>query len=210
MNAVEAMSSSTNAASAAGTSGFSWDIGAIGKRLDDVIIGVEPSSPPFKWNGGTFQTKGQDASGTDFWARLSHVELESRTSKRSSPDSWPPDGMPVCSEIDEGDTASQAVLTAPVKRLAPIMHAIIASKASRTGLRINQPYFDVDRDDEENTRQLVVIFPVIANGAQALAFWNSLDYEMDRWLAQLTLQDRDIVTTRLGLRFVWDGSADGR
>ena len=148
-----------------------------------------------------------NGSGTDFWSRLSTIELDALMSGRGATNDLPIGRRPVRSQIAERDLEARALLTTAVRRLAPILHAIIASKASRAGLKIREAYFDVDRDDEEDSRQLTMIVRVDANAAQALAFWNSLDYELDRWLAQLSKGEQEVLTNRLGLRFVWDGSS---
>lgn len=145
---------------------------------------------------------------TDFWSRLTQIELESKlsVSVAASADRVK---RPVRSCIDERDPRSQALLTEPVRALAPILHSIIASKAARAALPIRGVYFGVESDEEEDSRQLVVIFEINANAAQTLAFWSSLDYEVDHWIEQLNPSEQEIVTNRLGLRFTWDGAWKG-
>ncbi len=151
------------------------------------------------------ETQSEEQTGADFWSRLSKIEAEAFMSGRAATDAVPAGSVPLASRIDESDLESRSLLTTSIRRLAPVMHAIIASKASRTGLEIMQAYFDVDRDEDENTRQLVVIVRVNANASQALAFWASLDYELDRWLVELPPNERQTITNRLGLRFAWNG-----
>lgn len=172
-----------------------------------VTITSQSAVPSLTKTFRTTETQYEEAKGGDFWARLTEIEMESRMSRGGAALRLGIDQLPVASQIDDRDGAAGALLTTAVRRLAVILHAIIASKAARAGLQIRKAYFDVDRDDEDGSRQLVMIVRVDANAAQALAFWTSLDYEMDRWLLQLPESEQQIVTSRLGLRFVWDGSS---
>jgi hypothetical protein len=152
-------------------------------------------------------TQDDDTAGADFWSRLTHIDLESRMSRSGTTSTAALRPLAVVSHIEETDVEARALLTSAVKRLAPTLHAIIASKAARAAFPIEQAYFDVDDDDDDESRQLVVVVRARANAPQTLAFWSSLDYELDHWLVELNPADQEIVTNRLGLRFVWDGTS---
>ncbi len=143
-------------------------------------------------------------SRDDFWSRLSVEELQSRQGTEVVVAAGT---GTVSSRIDDSDEESKALVTSSIRRLASIIHAIVASKAARTRLPISDVYFDVDTDFDEGTKGLVLVFQVHAGIAQALAFWNSLDYELNRWVPKLSIVDQEIVTNRIALRFVWAASA---
>lgn len=177
-------------------------------RREPVAVKLIPMSiPPTEF------VRRPDGSGdgpvrSDFWSSLTRLELESRTSGVAAAGRLP-ENMPATAHIAEKGLAVRALLTDAVKRLAPVLHAIIASKAARSSFPIEEAYFDVDHDYEEDSTQLVVVIRTRANAAQTFALWNSLDYELDRWMLALSPSDREIVTNQLGLRFVWKGSASG-
>lgn len=155
-------------------------------------------------------THSEELGQQDFWSTLTTIEMESRLSHGGAALQPTAQRQPVASRLDESDADAQSLLTGPVKRLAPVLHAIVASKAARAHFPIGEAYFDVDRDDDdEGSRQLVVVIRADANAAQTLAFWTSLDYELDRWMMDLSDADQEIVTNRMALRFVWDGSLGG-
>lgn len=172
----------------------------------NVIVG-HPVAEPTRLV--SFADGRNDQSGdSDFWRRLTAVEMSAIASNGAT-DQLPQVGVPVGSRIHSGDAEARSLLTSAVRSLAPILHAIVVSKAYRTGLRILEAYYDVDRDPEEDSRELVMIVRLDSNAAQALAFWASLDYELDRWIAQLSDAQREIVLHRIGLRFVWNGNFGG-
>lgn len=96
--------------------------------------------------------------------------------------------------------------TARINRLLPSLRAIIVSKALQSGLPIFRPVVDVEADPEEGTSQLVMRVYVDASPAQTLAFWDSLDIELDRWLKRLDHNDGQAVLKDIGLRFHWSAS----
>lgn len=96
--------------------------------------------------------------------------------------------------------------TARINRLLRSLRAIIVSKASQSGLAIYRPVIDVEADPEEGTSQIVLRVYADASPAQTLAFWDSLDIEMDRWLTRLDHNDVQAMLQDIGLRFHWSAS----
>ena len=93
--------------------------------------------------------------------------------------------------------------TARVRKLLESLPAIILSKAFQSGLAVYRPVIDVEADPEEGTSQIVVRVYVDASPAQTMAFWDSLDIELGRWLTRLDENDSRTVLQDIGIRFHW-------
>jgi hypothetical protein len=99
--------------------------------------------------------------------------------------------------------AAKSAFTSELRRMVPILRAIVLSKSAQAQVPIERIRLDLEHDEEENSDQLVLVMHTSVTGVQALAFWNSLDVELDRWLMSIPERDRDMVTNRVGLRFAW-------
>ena len=95
------------------------------------------------------------------------------------------------------------LLTVQVRKLLSGFLAIVVSKALQSNLPVSKILVDADEDPEERTGQVVLRIYVQASPVQALAFWDSLDIEMNNWLDRLNLADRNTVIDDVGLRFYW-------
>lgn len=89
-----------------------------------------------------------------------------------------------------------------VKRLIPTLWAIILSKAIQAGLRATSSV-DLETDKDENINLPVLRVYLNARAPQALAFWDGLDFDIDRWLSHLNSKDREVVQQDFGLRIHW-------
>jgi hypothetical protein len=94
-------------------------------------------------------------------------------------------------------------LTSSVRALMPILHAIVVSKALRTGTPVASTVVDIEEDPEELAARVVLRTYLKVQAAQAFAFWGSLDYEIDRWVSALATREREMMTGEVGLRFHW-------
>lgn len=94
-------------------------------------------------------------------------------------------------------------LTTTVRSLLPILSSIILSKALRSGLKLSGMYVDIESDPEEGTSQVVLRVYTQASAVQTLAFWDSLDIEIARWIEHLSARERKVIVEEIGLRFHW-------
>ncbi|MCH8063449.1 MAG: hypothetical protein IH861_13220 [Chloroflexi bacterium] len=95
------------------------------------------------------------------------------------------------------------LLTVQVRKLLSGFLGIVVSKALRSNLPVSKIVVDAEEDPEEKTGQVVLRVYVQASPVQALAFWDSLDIEMNNWLDRLDSADRSSVFDDVGLRFYW-------
>jgi hypothetical protein len=94
-------------------------------------------------------------------------------------------------------------VTSAVAAHLEILRAIIATKALRSGLRISRFVVGVEDDPDGSPDKVVLRTLVEANSAQTLAFWKSLDYEIDCWCAAMGARGRELLARQVGLRFHW-------
>jgi hypothetical protein len=95
------------------------------------------------------------------------------------------------------------LLTPAVVSLLQPLRSVVLSKALQAGLDVARLGVDVEEDPEEKAGQAVFRVYVRASAVQTLAFWDSLDIEMGRWLERLTHRDRRTLLENVGLRFHW-------
>ncbi len=90
------------------------------------------------------------------------------------------------------------------KRLGMVsrLWSIVLSKAYQSGLAVSGE-IGVEESVEDEANQVVLAVHVDGNAKQALAFWKSLDVDMDRWLTRLPAYDQRLVMNNVGLRFSW-------
>ena len=95
------------------------------------------------------------------------------------------------------------LITQSAKRLLRSLRSIVLSKALKSGLNVDRLTVDIESDPEELTSLIAFRVYIDASAAQAMAFWDSLDIELGRWLAHLGTRDRRTMMERIGLRFHW-------
>lgn len=137
----------------------------------------------------------EETTQDDFWTRLTLMESPRAVMSHVSIVGGAADGPPLTVP------APHAQFTADIRRLSLILRAIILTKSYRAGLAIESMELSVDYDEEEGDAHVVMLVRVNASTSQTLGFWNSLGYEIGRWMDQLTLRDRETVANGLSLRF---------
>lgn len=93
-------------------------------------------------------------------------------------------------------------LTDRILRLTTIFWTIVLSKALQSGLAV-EGAIDVEENVEETSSRVVLRVYVDASAEQALAFWDGLAVDMDRWLEHLDSVDQRMVMKDIGLRVHW-------
>lgn len=101
------------------------------------------------------------------------------------------------------DAPAHPLLTVNVRNLAQTFWAVVHSKALQAGFPVSRALLDVEQDPEEGTGQAVIRVYTQASAVQALAFWDSLAIEIDRWTQRLGGEQRRTLLERIGLRFHW-------
>ena len=136
-----------------------------------------------------------------YWSSLTQLDVLSVSGNATFEE--PRRRVPVRVAHLQDPKADTALFSSDVKRLGSILHAIVLSKATRTGFPLQEAEFGVDYDDEDDSKQVTMTFRSAANAAQAIAFWDSLSFELGRWLPSLSAHEREIVTSGISLRFAW-------
>jgi hypothetical protein len=95
------------------------------------------------------------------------------------------------------------VLTTAVRSLFRALWAIIVSRALQVGFPLHRAIISVLEDPTEQERKAVLHLTCTANVVQALAFWDSLEPDLQSWLETLRENDRITFITRMGLRVHW-------
>lgn len=100
-------------------------------------------------------------------------------------------------------TKHDPILTDSVRKLLTTLWAIVVSRAVQTRFPLGRTTVSVFQDPTEQERKALLRLTCNASGAQALAFWDSLEPDLQSWLDKLSENDRTTFITKLGLRVHW-------
>ena len=97
---------------------------------------------------------------------------------------------------------NRPAFTQSVRRLLPQLWAIVLSKALQSGIKAAGA---IDAETDRDSGALTAILRVYldANAAQALAFWNGLDSDLEGWMARLNTANRLVAQRDVSLRVHW-------
>lgn len=95
------------------------------------------------------------------------------------------------------------VLTDTVRRLLTTLWAIVVSRALQADFPLGRTTVSVFQDPTEQERKAILRLTCNASAAQALAFWDSLEPDLQSWLETLRENDRTTFISKLGLRVHW-------
>lgn len=101
-------------------------------------------------------------------------------------------------------TGADPTLTSSVGHLLRVLWAIVASRAIQVGFPLRRTVVSVFADPTEGERKVVLRLFCNTNAVQALAFWDSLEADLQGWLATLNEYDRTTFITKVGLRVHWE------
>ena len=93
-------------------------------------------------------------------------------------------------------------ITNRLKDLINIFWCVVLSKALQSGLHPTGA-IDVENDEEDDTSQVVLRVFLDVSPSQAIAFWDGLAVDLDRWFASLDETNRSTVQRDIGLRIHW-------
>jgi len=136
------------------------------------------------------------------------LRLEEPTSE-DQPQLWrvPKNGKSRTIEISVpelgGLTKADPILTDRVRRLVKVLWAIVVSRALQVGFPLVRTTVSIFEDPTEQERKAVLRLICNASAVQAIAFWDSLEPDLQDWLATLSETDRQTFITKLSLRVHW-------
>lgn len=98
---------------------------------------------------------------------------------------------------------AHTALSTTTREIARILFAVVMSKAFEARFPITRASLAVDEDPEEDTNRAVLRFITPVRAAQAMAFWDSLESDLQRWRGTMTSASRRNTLDTLELRFFW-------
>jgi hypothetical protein len=187
-----------------------WDLRVEGPSPDSVNMSTSPARTG--WNyiaAGERPQLSQSASAPTAFTGYEPEFVEGRTFTWMLPStseaSYTPQGGDPLSGTHQLSRVikNHHLLNKSNLSLVERLWSIILSKSLQFGPRVRQGIIDVEEDPEERTNQVVLRVHLEASPAQTMAFWDSLDIELDRWLEHLKPQEQKSVINGIGLRFHW-------
>src|SRR3990172_6823883 len=97
----------------------------------------------------------------------------------------------------EWPVGQDPVLTSSVRGLLGALWAIVVSRALQGGFPLQKTTVSVFEDPTEQERKAVLRLACSVNAAQALAFWDSLEPDLQSWLDTLRENDRTTFHTKI-------------
>ena len=103
----------------------------------------------------------------------------------------------------EWPSSHDPTLTNTVRRLLRVLWAIVVSRALHLSFPLHSTIISVFEDPTEDDRKIVLSATSDANMSQALAFWDSLERDLQNWLTTLNKNDRLTFISRITLQVNW-------
>jgi hypothetical protein len=94
-------------------------------------------------------------------------------------------------------------LTQSVRRLLRLLWGVVVSRALQTRFPLQRTIVSITYDPNEQQRTAALRLVCRATATQAIAFWDSLEPDLQSWLATLSENDRITFITKVGLRVHW-------
>lgn len=99
---------------------------------------------------------------------------------------------------------ARAQLTNRLKPLVEGVSAIILEKVSETRIKTREFVLCAFSDPEEDWEELVFQIKVQSPPAEALALWDSIGDEIDRWKETLSKPLANMLAERIGVHVLWE------
>jgi len=103
----------------------------------------------------------------------------------------------------EGLNIRSPVLTSTTLALLQTLWAIVVSKAIQRQFPIRRTAVAIFSNPEEDWHQVLLRVFVEANAAQAIAFWDSLESDLQEWVSKLSAHQRLVFLNQVSLRIHW-------
>ena len=100
-------------------------------------------------------------------------------------------------------TVAHPVFTDQVRGLLDNLWAIVVSRAAQLQFPISNTVASAFTDPTENISKAILSLFCQANISQALAFWNSLEPDLQNWLKSLDTNDKETFLSKISLRVYW-------
>jgi hypothetical protein len=94
-------------------------------------------------------------------------------------------------------------ITSTVRRLLNIFGAVVMSKALQSFFPIDKAVIAVTHDPSEDRNQVVLQLFTQANASQSIAFWDSLENDIQSWNLTLNEREKLIFIRDISLRIHW-------
>lgn len=103
----------------------------------------------------------------------------------------------------EWPVKSHPVLTSQVRRLLSTLWAIVVSRSSQLRFPILNTTVTIFTDPDERESKALLRLTSDTNITQALAFWDSLEPDLQDWVKTLTEHERTTFISKISLRVYW-------
>ena len=103
----------------------------------------------------------------------------------------------------EGLGIQDPILTDSVRKLLRVLWSIVVSRALQGSFPLHSTAVAIFEDPSEDERKALLRVVCRASAAQAIAFWDSLDLDLQAWLRRLNDRDRTTFLTTISLRVHW-------
>lgn len=103
----------------------------------------------------------------------------------------------------EWSVRAHPVLTNQVRMLLRTLWAIVVSRSTQLRFPLSKTVVSVFIDPTEGESKAVLRLSCNASISQALAFWDSLEPDLQSWLNNLTEYERAVFITKISLRVYW-------
>jgi hypothetical protein len=103
----------------------------------------------------------------------------------------------------EGINIHNPAITTTVRNLLRNFWAIVVSKALQAHLKVDKTSIAIFNDTAEDRLQVVLRVFIEANASQAMAFWESLENDIQEWVSKLDDRKRLVFVRDISLRVHW-------
>jgi hypothetical protein len=95
------------------------------------------------------------------------------------------------------------VLTNQVRDILQTLWSIVVSRAIQLSFPLRETVVSVFTDPTEDESKAILRLTCEVNISQALAFWDSLEFDLQNWLNKLSDNKRTTFLTKISLRVYW-------
>jgi hypothetical protein len=95
------------------------------------------------------------------------------------------------------------ILTDRVRELVQTLWAIVVSRSGQLYFPLRETVVSVFSDPVEEKSKAVLRLTCKANISQALAFWDSLEPDLQNWVGKLSEHDQSTFLTKVSMRVYW-------
>lgn len=103
----------------------------------------------------------------------------------------------------EWPAKTHPILTNSVRTLLETLWAIVVSRATQLRFPLEKTVVSIFTDPNERESKAILRLTCNTNITQAMAFWDSLEPDLQDWLKHLTERERIIFITKISLRVYW-------